>query len=158
MGLQADLANTRALKYATTFDEKLLGAGCDVDVVVDIETGDAVATVAMRPFLRSSPVFQISLDNLRSIHAAVVSAKTNANLLEKMADGAGDHQLQYEHAGAALTVIKLPKKEAKAVLTIGSFTQESELSKLSVDEIEKAISTCERLMSKAQAKVSVAKR
>ena len=153
MSLVDDSVNAKSLKYATTFDEKLLGVGCDVDVVVSLETGDALATVSMRPFLRSSPAFQISLDNLKAICAAVASAKTNAKLLESKVEGAEDHQLQYHYGGASLTVVKPTQKPAKAVLTIGSFSRESELEKLSTEEISKAVSTCEELIAKVKQKV-----
>ena len=157
MGFQEDAANAKALKYATTFDQKLLGVGCDVDVVVNLDSGEANATVSMRPFLRSSPAFQISLENLKAIANAVGSAKANVKLLDDLVEGAGDHQLQYQYGGASLTVVKPPKKEAKAVLTIGTFSRESELSKLSADEITKAISTCESLIAKVKKKVNPAK-
>jgi hypothetical protein len=158
MSLQDDSANAKSLKYATTFDEKLLGVGCDVDVTVSLVTGDAVAAVSMRPLLRSSPAFQISLDNLKAIAAAVESAKTNFKLLESKVDGAEDHQLQYHYGGASLTVAKPTQKPAKAVLTIGSFSRESDLEKLSIEEISKAVSTCEELISKVKQKVLRAKK
>lgn len=153
MSYQEAAAFGRALKYATTFDEKLFGVRCDVDIVVNLDTGESFASLGMRPFLRSSPVFQISLENLKAVAAAVSSAKVNAKLLESMVEGAGDHQLQYEYGGASLTVVQPPKKVAKAVLTIGAFARESDLEKLSVDELDKAISTCEGLMSKVKKKV-----
>ena len=156
MGFQEDLANARALKYATTFNQKILGVGCDVDVVVNLDSGDVNATVSMRPFLRSNPAFRIPLENLKAIANAVESAKANVKLLDDLAEGAGNHQLQYHYGGADLIVIKPPKKEAKAVLTIGAFSIESELGKMSIDEITKAISVCESLISKVKKKVKPA--
>lgn len=50
------------IKYATSFDEKLLGVGCEV--VVDIESSVAQACVEMRSFLRSTPAIRITLENL----------------------------------------------------------------------------------------------
>ena len=158
MGIQEDNANAKALRYATTFDEKLLGVGCDVDIVVNLDTGEALSWVSMRPFLRSSPAFRISLDNLKAIRDAVNSAKSNAKLLESMADGAVDHQLQYHYGGASLTVVQRPLKAAKAVLTIGSFNLESDLGKLSIEDLNDAIATCESKMVKVIAKINVSKR
>jgi hypothetical protein len=158
MGFEEESTAANSLKYATTFDEKLFGAGCDVDVVVNLVTGDTIATVSMRPFFRSSPVFQISLANLTAISEAVSAAKAHSNLLETLVEGAGDHQLQYQHGGASLTVVKPPKKTASAVLSIGSFTRESDLSELSVEELTKAITTCDRLIGLVKAKVNAAKK
>ena len=56
MSYQEAAAFGRALKYATTFDEKLFGVRCDVDIVVNLDTGESFASLGMRPFLRSSPV------------------------------------------------------------------------------------------------------
>ena len=157
MGEQEDYASAKSLKYATTFDEKLLGVGCDVDVVVNVDTGETSASVSMRPFLRSSPVFQISLENLKAISSAVKSAKAKAKLLESLVDGAGDHQLNYTYGGASLIVVQPPKKKPKAVLTIGSFSREADLDKLSDAELAEAIAITEKLAAKVKAKVTAFK-
>ena len=97
--------NTTGLKYATSFDEKILGVGCDVEVVVDLDSGEASATVAMRQFLRSGPAFRIGAKDLASIAAAVKAAKDRVGLLESLAEGALDHQLNYSSGGASLIVV-----------------------------------------------------
>jgi hypothetical protein len=44
--------------------KNILGVGCDVEDVVDIDAGDISATMAMRQFLRSSLAFRIGADGL----------------------------------------------------------------------------------------------
>ena len=60
MHCKNEAVSNLGLKYATSFDEKLLGTGCDVEVVIEIESGEVSAVIAMRQFLRSSPIFRIS--------------------------------------------------------------------------------------------------
>ena len=55
---------TSGLNYATTFEERLLGVKCDVEVVVELSSGDTSVVAAMRQALRSSPVCHISIDTL----------------------------------------------------------------------------------------------
>jgi hypothetical protein len=145
---------SRALRYATSFDEKLLGVGCNVEIVVEIESGEAKAVIEMRSFLRSSPAFRISISDMRSILAAVRTAKTNVKLLESMVEGAEAHQLNYSCGGASLIVVQPPGKKAKAVLSIGQFSRESDLDQLSDQEVVDAISRVEALQAKTVQKVA----
>lgn len=148
MGSQAG-----TLKYATSFDEKLLGVGCNVEVVVDIESGDAISTIEMRSFLRSAPAFRISLADLNSVLTAIKASKSNVKLLESMVDDAQDHQLNYACGGASLIVVQPIGKNARAVLTIGAFSREADLAQLSDKEVADAIARVETLQSKTVTKV-----
>jgi hypothetical protein len=146
--------NATGLKYATSFDEKILGVGCDVEVVVDLDSGEASATVAMRQFLRSSPAFRIGAKDLASIAAAVKVAKDRVGLLESLAEGALDHQLNYSSGGASLIVVHPKGKSARFVLTIGMFNQEGGIDSLSSAEIDAAVKRVEELKALARAKVA----
>ena len=153
MGNQDNSAATQGLKYATRFDQKLLGTGCDVDVTVDLVSGQARAVVRMRALLRSSPAFEIALPDLKAVAAAIQTAKAKVKLLDALVDGADDHQFNYDQSGASLIVVKPPKKDAMAVLTIGSFNRECALADLSDKELTQAISTIEALVARVQGKL-----
>jgi len=145
--------NATGLKYATSFDEKILGVGCDVEVVVDLDSGEVSAIVAMRQFLRSSPAFRICEKDLASIAAAVKAAKDRVGLLASLAEGALDHQLNYSSGGASLIVVHPKGKSARFVLTIGMFNQEDGIDSLSSAEIDAAVKRVDELKALARAKV-----
>lgn len=148
----------RGLKYATSFDEKLLGVGCDVEVVVDIESGIAQASVEMRSFLRSTPAFRIALEDLLSVSAAIKNARASVKLLESLVGNATAHQLNYSGGGATLIVVQPKGKNARFTLSIGSFAREGDLDALSDKEIVEAVARVESLKSKVIAKVAAGKR
>jgi len=142
------------LKYATTFDEKLFGKGCDVDVIVDLESGEASATVAMRPFLRSNPPFRISSEDLAALAQAVKLVGPRSSLLDALAEGALDHQLSYSTGGATLIVVHPKGRSARYTLSIGMFQKEGELGEPIGAEIEAAVKRTEELKAKVLAKVT----
>ncbi len=146
-----------SLNYATTFDEKLLGVGCDVEIVVNTESGDAKATIAMRSFLRASPSFNMSLEELIGVVNAIQSAKSRAALLANLVGDATDHQLNYETGCATLIVVQPPKKKAFYTLSIGAFSREGELDTLSDAEVSAAVQRVESLKAMVCAKVMAAK-
>jgi hypothetical protein len=146
------------MKYATSFDEKLLGAGCDVEVVVDLESGVAQACLEMRSFLRSTPAFRITLEDMQSVSAAIKSARTNAKLLESLVGDATAHQLNYSAGGATLIVVHPKGKNARFTLSIGSFAREGELDALTDKEIADAVAKVESLKAKVVAKVVAGKK
>ena len=154
MACQNETVSVNGIKYATVFDEKLLGAGCDVEVVVDVETGQSQATVAMRPFLRSSHAFKISVEDLAAMAETIRSANARAKLLNDKIDGAVDHQLNFSAGGSSLIIVHPKDKKARFVLTIGSFSREGELEKISDLEVAQAVKTVEALRAKVVAKVS----
>lgn len=141
------------IKYATTFDEKLLGIGCDVEVVVDIESGAAQACIEMRSFLRSTPAFRITHENLQAVSEAVKNARTSAKLLDNLVDDASSHQLNFSAGGANLIVVKPKGKNARFTLSIGSFAREGDLNALTDNEIAGAVAKVENLKAKVLAKV-----
>jgi len=154
----SDSKSKIGLQYATTFDVKILGMGCDVEVVVDIESGTSKSTISMRAFMRSMPAFRISLDDLSAIVDAIKTALVKANLLQHLMDGATDHQLNFMAGGASLVVVHPKEKKARYVLSIGSFTREGELEKLSDKEVAEAVEVVERLVARVRAKVLAAKK
>lgn len=151
-------ARTSGLKYATSFDEKILGVGCDVEVVVDVQTGDASATVAMRQFLRSSPAFRITSNELAAFAEAVSRAKQIVGLLDSKVSGAEDHQLNYSSGGASLIIVHPLGKPARYVITIGMFNQEGEIEKLSSSEIDAAVKRVSELIALVREKVTSKKK
>lgn len=148
----------RGLKYATSFDEKILGIGCDVDVTVDVETGEASATIAMRQFLRSSPAFKISADELSAIGDVVKKARASLPLLEDFIDGSQDHQLNYSSGGASLIIVHPKGKPARFVLNIGMFNKEGVMDELSSEEIDAAVKRVGELTAMVKAKLASKKK
>jgi len=157
MFYQQDNKSGRGLQYATSFDEKLFGVGCDVEIVVDTESGDVQAVVAMRSFLRSTPAFRISVVDLIGIAKAIESATSRAKLLEQLIDDATDHQLNYSVGGAMLVVVHPKGKKARYTLHIGAFHREGEVDKLSASDITEALNKVEELTKKVRNKVMLAK-
>ena len=158
MGCISETKFGPGLKYATSFDERLFEAGCDVDVVVDVETGEASATVAMRRFLGSTPAFRIADEELTAIAEVVKSVRSRAWLLDDTVEGAQSHQLNYSSGGATLTVVHPKGRPARFVLTIGLFNKEGKLDELSGEEIDVAVKRIEDLKGKTRAKVAAAKK
>lgn len=128
------------LKYAATFEEKLLGTKCDVDVVVDVRSGESTANIAMRAMLRSQPACRISIEALEELLVILRSTKSNALLLEARPEGAQDHQLNWSSGAASLIIVQPGGKKPRYVLTIGTFNGEGDLSQLSDQEVADAIS------------------
>ena len=75
-----------------------------------------------------------------------------------MVDGATDHQLNYAARGASLIIVHPKEKKARFVLSIGAFTQEGDLEKLSDVEIVEALKRIEELKSKVAKKIGSAKK
>ncbi len=157
MGSLPQKAADTGLKYATVFDEKLLGAGCDVEIVVDLSSGTAQASIAMRSLLRASPAFSMTLEELMGVVTAIKDAKSHAKLLENLIGDATDHQLNYETGCATLIVVQPPKRKALYTLTIGAFSREGELDTLSHAEVAAAVQRVESLKAMVCAKVQSAK-
>jgi hypothetical protein len=111
----------------------------------------------MRSFLRSTPAFKISLEDLGAVALAIKQAKEKAGLLGQLVDGAGDHQLNFSAGGALLIVVKPRDKAARYTLSIGMFSQEGELDRLSDKEVTDAIQKVEALKSRVRAKVVMLK-
>jgi len=78
--------------------------------------------------------------------------------LQHLMDGATDHQLNFMAGGASLVVVHPKEKKARYVLSIGSFTREGELEKLSDKEVAEAVEVVERLVARVRAKVLAAKK
>jgi hypothetical protein len=144
----------KGLNYVTSFDEKLLGVGCDVEVVVDIESGAARTNIQMRSFLRSTPAFRITLDDLVSISTAIQSVRKNVKLLESLISDATDHQLNYSFGGMTLIVVQPKGKNARFTLCIGSFSREGDIDTLTNKEILEAVNRVEGLQAQVVSKVS----
>jgi hypothetical protein len=142
------------LRYAATFKEKILGAGCDIDVSVDIGSKETVVFASMTRMLSSQPVFRISRDDLAALASCVKAAKERASILDRKAEGACDHQLNYSFGGATFIIVK-PKsdKPASYTLTIGLFHQEGLLEELSTTEFDQAVEKLDTLASRVKSKV-----
>jgi len=143
--------------YETCFDEKLLGIRCNVKIIIDINSGDAEAYVEMRSFLRSTPDFRITLEDLKSISEAIKNVKGNANLLEHPVAGATTNKLNYSCGGAILIVVHPKEKVARFTLSIGYFSREGALEALPDKEILDAVAKIEKLKSAVMAKLDAAK-
>lgn len=143
-----------SLKYAATFEEKLLGAKCDVDVVVDVATGESTATIAMRQMLRSMPICRIGIETLEELLTAMKAVEASAILLEARPEGAQDHQLNFGFGGASLIVVQPPGKKARYVLTVGSFNKEGEVSQMSHQELADAVARVNALRKSVCDKVN----
>jgi len=133
-------------KYATLFRKKLLGVNCDVDVVVDLATLKAEATISMKQILSSRPAFVITLDDLRLLETSLKSVKKCTSLLESVLPDATDHQLNVNIRGATAIVVRPPGKSARYTLSIGLFHREGELSELELNEIDDSIKEIEVLV------------
>ena len=141
-------------KYATSFRENLLGGACDVEVVVNIETKEASATLAMRQLLSSNPAFLISRDDLVAISQNIGMIQSKSPLLDSLIDGALHHQLNYSRKSAVLIVVHPKDRPARFTLSIGLFHQEGPLSELSSKEIDDAVSRLDTLTAAVVAKVA----
>lgn len=142
-----------SLNYATTFEQKLLGHKCDIEVVVDLSTGEASVVAGMRQALRSSPACHISLDTLERLAACIRDVGKNSRLLDRLVDEATDHQLNCSFGGGTLIVVKPPGKSARFTLTIGLFHREGSIEELSAKEVDDAISALDGLRKRVLTRV-----
>jgi hypothetical protein len=142
-----------SLNYATKFEQKLLGHKCDVEVVVNLASGQASVVAGMRQALRSSPACYLSLETLEGLAKCVRDVKKNSRLLDSLIDDATDHQLNCSFGGATLIVVKPPGKSARFTLTIGLFHREGAIEELSTKEIDDAVSLLEGLCKRVLARV-----
>ena len=141
------------LNYATTFEEKLLGVKCEVEVVVDLSSGASSVTAGMRQALRSTPACYLSIDTLELLVNGIKLAHKSAKLLDSLADAATDHQLNLSVGGATLIIVKPPGKPARFTLSIGLYHREGKLEELSAKEVEAAIQSLSALRKRVLAKV-----
>lgn len=142
-----------SLNYATTFEQKLLGYKCDVEVVVNLASGEASVVAGMRQALRSSPACYLSLDTLEGLASCIRDVKKSSRLLDSLIDDATDHQLNCSFGGGTLIVVKPPSKSARFTLTIGLFHREGPVEELSSKEIDDAISLLDGLRKRVLAGV-----
>jgi hypothetical protein len=141
------------LQYSTTFDAKLFGVRCDVEVVVDVTSGQTKATIAMRQLLRSMHAFRMPFEVLLKLADVVQSAHSKVSLLESQMDGAIDHKLNFEVNGASLIVVHPKGRSARFVLCIGEYVREGALDDLSAADIQEAIKLVTDLTAKVRTKV-----
>ena len=141
------------LNYATTFEEKVLGVKCEVEVVVELSSGNSSVTAGMRQALRSSPACYLTIDTLEALLNCIKATHKNAKLLDDLAEAATDHQLNASVGGATLIIVKPPGKPARFTLTVGLFHREGKLEELSTKEIEAAIQTLSALRKRVLTKV-----
>jgi hypothetical protein len=141
------------LKYAASFEEKLFGTTCDVEVVSDLVSGKVTATIAMRQILRSIPACRIGIEELEELLAAMKTAVARASLLAAQPVRALDHQLNWSSGVASLIVVHPPKKNPRYVLTIGSFNLEGDLSQMTFQEVANAIERVNALCKSVSEKV-----
>lgn len=152
---QSDLTRVHCnLKYATSFEEKILGSTCDVEVVVDIVSGQTQATIGMRSFLRASPVFSISIEDLVDLGKALQKLQSQAKLLTGLLAGASEHQLNFSAGGATLIVVHPKNKDPRFSLAVGSFSREGSLKELPEKEINDAVLRVQGLMAQVTGKVA----
>jgi hypothetical protein len=162
---------TSSLKYATKFEERILGVECDVEVCADLSLESATVIAAMRQPLRSTPSCHISIEGLEELRASIHEAHVRAQLLEDLVDGARDHQLNCSCSIARLVVVK-PRREEKFwerfwpspessrgrpprfVLTIGEFHREGPLDQLSTSDVDAAIGIMDALRTRVLAKIA----
>jgi hypothetical protein len=144
---------TGELRYATSFEVKLLGAKCDVEVVVDLGRQDASAIVSMRQILSSSPAFRATREDLSALSACIQKARESAGLLDATAEGAQANQLNCSCGGAVLIVVKPPGKPARYALNVGLFHREGLLEELTSKEIDEAVEQVDALIARVLSKI-----
>jgi hypothetical protein len=147
-GMGAEELEAGGLRYATTFRESILGVSCDIDVTANLKTGKGTTVVSMRRTLSPNPGFQISGEDLVTLLSCIKMAKAGASLLVEKPEMALDHQLNCSCGGAMLVVVKPLGKPARFALNIGLFHREGDLEDLSVEQLEVAITTLDRLKTK----------
>jgi hypothetical protein len=152
-GMQVGTSKTvGGLRYATSFEIKLLGSKCDVDVVVDLASQEATAIVSMRQLLSSSPAFRATREDFAALSACIRQARERAGLLDATAEGAHAHQLNCSCGGAALIVVKPPGKPARYTLNVGLFHREGLLEELTSKDIDEAVEQVDALIARVLSK------
>lgn len=140
-------------RYATVFRRRLLGAACEVEVVVELSSLAGSAIVSMRQPLGAQAAFAVSLAQLQALQRALGEMKQAAGLLDALLPEAQDHQLNAT-AGAATAILVRPAgRPARYALSVGSFHREGELASLPLAEVAEAVKTVEALVDAAVAKV-----
>lgn len=141
------------LRYATTFEERIFGAKCNVEVIANIFSGESSIIVSMMQPLGREPAFRILRNDLAELSSCVKTARERARVLDEVAEGATDHQLNCSCGGAVLIVVKPPGKPARFTLSIGLFHQEGALANLSAQQIDEAVSRLDTLAEKVSKKI-----
>jgi len=154
MSNNCDVGIHNGLRYATVFDETILGAGCDVEVVVDLSTGKGSAIISMRRMLSPNPAFSISRDDLAAIAMGVKMAKEKSDLLAQTTEGAKGHQLNFSCGGATLVIVKPEGKPTRFGLHVGLFHREGALDDLSALELEEAVRKVDALLARVISKAT----
>ncbi len=153
MSDQHSSATPQGAQYATVFHQKLLGANCDIDVVVDLVSLEAEATIAMKQMFSAQPSFTMTAVQLRQLEAGLREMKRSSALLDNRLPEAADHQLNIS-AGAATAIILRPEgKPARFALSVGLFHREGALAQLPLEEIGQALRQIDALLAAAVAKV-----
>lgn len=143
------------LRYAAEFDEKILGVGCVVEVMVNITSGEASAVASMKQILSSQPGFRISKKHLVALASCVETAKQRSGVLNRQAAGSKQHQLNCTCGEATLIVVKPDDKPARYTLNIGLLHRSGELEELSTKEIDDAVAKLDELISRVSSNMNV---
>jgi len=143
-------------RYATSFNERLFGVKCEVEIVLDLLTHAPSSVLSMTSALSSRPIFSISLENLKLLARAVADLKNNAKLLNALTGGATHHQLNCTIGGATAVVFQPPGKPARFTLTIGAFHRMGLLEELDTRDIDLAIRKIDDLQAAVVQKVVAA--
>jgi hypothetical protein len=143
--------------YATSFKERLFGAKCEVEVVVDLSTGSATAILSMSQLLASGPAFRISLDDLKMLSKSIKAIHKHAPLLGTLAPEASDHQLNWARGGTSIIVVQPKGKQPHFALSIGQYHREGDLSELNSKEFDEAVAKIEAVRARVTDKIKVLK-
>ncbi len=142
------------LRYAVSFEEKIFGAKCSVEVAVDLASGETSVVVSMLRFLSPEPAFRITRDDLAGLASFIRTAKSRSSLLDERVEGSMNHQMDCSIGGASLITFKPIGKPARFNLSIGLFHQEGPLNELSAEEVDQAVAKLDSISAKVSKKAA----
>lgn len=141
------------VRYATSCKDRLFGAKCEIEVVVELSTLDGTVVLLMSQLLGSGPAFSISIDDLKALSISIKAFHKHAPLLETLSPGATDHQLNWTRGCASIIVVHPKGKPPRYSLSIGPYHQEGDLSELNAKEVDEAVERLDAFRSRVTDKI-----
>lgn len=129
----------QASLYSVSFESRLFGGRCIVEVTVDLNTGQASSVLSMPSLLSAQPVFAISLEDLKAFAEGVQQLKARSRVLASLPNGAQDAWLKCLVGNATAVVFQPEGKPDQFTMNIGAYHRHGDLGTLDLAEIHTAI-------------------
>jgi hypothetical protein len=132
-------------QFVVTFEERLFGGKCVIEVAIDLSTLTALSTLSMTSMFSERPVFTMPRADFNMFVAAIRRLQATAKKLSPAPEGSIASQLNCTVNAATAVIFQAEGKPVRYTLNIGNFSKAGELTEMDLGEIEEAIRKMDEL-------------